>query len=206
MEMASPLSEDQFVTLWELKGTLPVQYKDLIHLKLPALSRIMSTEEYRKLLSEEECYAKRIHELRLMPKLYEFEENRVFIDELSQLLIPLRQKLEKLNDPLEQRILEECLLNEERSLIWETIFNRLQDIIIKVNECEVTIINDIVECDYYNHPKYENMMTSLRERLQAGKNIGGLYLTFNADIRAFYENTRINGRKIEILDDLNRIE
>ena len=118
MEMASPLSEDQFVTLWELKGTLPVQYKDLIHLKLPALSRIMSTEEYRKLLSEEECYAKRIHELRLMPKLYEFEENRVFIDELSQLLIPLRQKLEKLNDPLEQRILEECLLNEERSLIW----------------------------------------------------------------------------------------
>lgn len=206
MEMASPLSEDQFVTLWELKGTLPVQYKDLIHLKLPALSRIMSTEEYRKLLSEEECYAKRIHELRLMPKLYEFEENRVFIDELSQLLIPLRQKLEKLNDPLEQRILEECLLNEERSLIWETIFNRLQDIIIKVNECEVTIINDIVECDYYNHPKYENMMTSLRERLQAGKNIGGLYLTFNADIRAFYENTRINGRKIETLDDLNRIE
>ena len=69
-----------------------------------------------------------------MPKLYEFEENRTFIDELSEHLEPLRQKLEKLNDPLEQRILEECLLNEERSLVWETVFNRLQDIMMKVNE------------------------------------------------------------------------
>lgn len=206
MEATYPISEDQFVTLWELKGTLPVQYKDLAQLKVPALNRLMSIEEYRKLLSEEERYSKRIYELRLMPKLYEFEENRAFIDELSQYLEPLRQKLEKLNDPLEQRILEECLLNEERSLVWETVFNRLQDIIMKVNEHEVTIVNDVVECDYYNHPKYKSITTSLRERLQAGKNIGGLYLTFNSDIRAFHENTRVNGHKIETLDDLNRIE
>ena len=46
----------------------------------------------------------------------------------------------------------------------------------------------------------------MKERLQAGKGIGGLYLTFNSDIRAFYENTRINGQKLSTLDDLNRIE
>lgn len=83
-------------------------------------------------------------------------------------LEPLCQKLEKLQDPLEQRILEECLLNEERSLIWETVFNRLKDIIMKVNEIEVLIVNDVVECDYYDHPKYESIITSLKERLQAG--------------------------------------
>lgn len=206
MDAVSPLTEDQFVTLWELKGMLPAQHKDLAQLKLPALSRLMSVEEYRKLLSEEQCYSTRIQELKLMPKLYEFEENRTFIDELGRQLEPLCQKLEKLQDPLEQRILEECLLNEERSLIWETVFNRLKDIIMKVNEIEVLIVNDVVECDYYDHPKYESIITSLKERLQAGKGIGGLYLTFNSDIRAFYENTRINGQKLSTLDDLNRIE
>ena len=60
----SPLTEDQFVTLWELKGMLPVQHKDLTQLKIPALNRLMSVEEYRKLLSEEQCYSTRIQELK----------------------------------------------------------------------------------------------------------------------------------------------
>ena len=113
MDAVSPLTEDQFVTLWELKGMLPAQHKDLAQLKLPALSRLMSVEEYRKLLSEEQCYSTRIQELKLMPKLYEFEENRTFIDELGTSTRTICQKLEKLQDPLEQRILEECLLNED---------------------------------------------------------------------------------------------
>ncbi|MDE5976843.1 MAG: AAA family ATPase, partial [Turicibacter sp.] len=160
MDAEPSLTEDQFVTLWELKGMLPAVHKDLAHLKLPALDRLMSMEEYRKLLSEEQSYFTRIKELTLMPKLYELEENRTFIDELSRQLNTLRQKLEKLNHPLEQRILEECLLNEERSLIWETVFNRLKEIIMKINEIEVSIVNDVVECDYYDHQKYETIMTS----------------------------------------------
>ena len=131
-----------------------------------------------------------------MPKLYELEENRTFIEALSQQLEPLCQKIDKLRDPLEQRILEECLLNEERSLIWETVFNRLKDIMNRLNEIEVLLVSDIIECNYYDHPKYDQMMTSLKERLQSGKGIGGLYLTFNSDVRAFYENTRIKGHRI----------
>lgn len=206
MDAGQPLTEDQFVTLWELKGLLPAKHKDLAQLKLPALNRIMSMEEYRKLLNEEQCYVTRIHELQLMPKLYEFEENRPFLDELTRQLELLNQRLEKLQDPLEQRILEECLLNEERLLVWDAVFNRLKAVMMKVNEHEVLIVNDVVECDYYSHPKYESMMASLKDRLQAGKAIGGLYLTFNSDVRAFYENTRINGQKISTLDDLNRID
>ena len=206
MEAPVPLSEDQFITLWELKGSLPKHHQDVAHLKLPALNRLMSLEEYRKLLNEERGYLTRIEELKLMPKLYELEENRTFIEALSQQLEPLCQKIDKLRDPLEQRILEECLLNEERSLIWETVFNRLKDIMNRLNEIEVLLVSDIIECNYYDHPKYDQMMTSLKERLQSGKGIGGLYLTFNSDVRAFYENTRINGHKISTLDELNRIE
>ncbi len=206
MDASQPLTEDQFVTLWELKGLLPAKHKDLAQLKLPALNRLMSMEEYRKLLNEEQCYATRIHELQLMPKLYEFEENRPFMDELTRQLELLNQRLEKLQDPLEQRILEECLLNEERLLVWDAVFNRLKAVMMKVNEHEVLIVNDVVDCGYYNHPKYESIMSSLKDRLQAGKTIGGLYLTFNSDVRAFYENTRINGQKISKLDDLNRID
>ncbi len=206
MDTLAPISEDEFVRLWELKCTLPAHHLDLAQLKLPALNRLMSVEEYRKLLNEEQQYLTRINELKLMPKLYEFEENRTFIEELSRQLESLRQKLEKLNDPLEQRILEECLLNEERSLIWETVYNRLKDHIMKINECELTIVNDVIECEFYQHAKYENIISSLRDRLQSGKSIGGLYLTFNADVRTFYESTKINGQKISTLDDLNRIE
>ncbi|MEE1238180.1 MAG: hypothetical protein UHI85_08920, partial [Turicibacter sp.] len=206
MDTLAPISEDEFVRLWELKCTLPAHHLDLAQLKLPALNRLMSVEEYRKLLNEEQQYLTRINELKLMPKLYEFEENRTFIEELSRQLESLRQKLEKLNDPLEQRILEECLLNEERSLIWETVYNRLKDHIMKINECELTIVNDVIECEFYQHGKYENIISSLRDRLQSGKSIGGLYLTFNADVRTFYESTKINGQKISTLDDLNRIE
>lgn len=206
MEATPPLSEDQFVTLWELKGALPKHHQEVAQLKLPALNRLMSLEEYRKLLNEERGYLTRIEELELMPKLYELEENRTFIEALSQQLEPLCQKIDKLKDPLEQRILEECLLNEERSLIWETVFNRLKDIMTRLNEIEVLLVNDIVECSYYDHPKYEHIISSLKERLQAGKGIGGLYLTFKGDIRTFYENTRVNGNKISSLDELTRVE
>ena len=58
---------------------------------------------------------------------------------------------------------------EERSLIWETVYNRLKDHIMKINECELTIVNDVIECEFYQHAKYENIISSLRDRLQSGK-------------------------------------
>ena len=72
--------------------TPSLPHLELAQLKLPALNRLMSVEEYRKLLNEEQQYLTRINELKLMPKLYEFEENRTFIEELSRQLESVTSK------------------------------------------------------------------------------------------------------------------
>lgn len=203
MNDVCPLNDDEFVTLWELKCHLPRMHKEIIHSYFPNLSRMLSIEEYRHLLTEEQRYLTRIEELKGFDNLYEFDENRHFLDNVHQQLVQLVGKLEKVESPLEQHILKECLLTGDRYSVWETIFNHLKQIMDSINEHELNIVNDEVECEFFNHPKYEQFMISIEEKLKANKPIRGLYLTFNPELKAFYEKTKVNGHKIATLKDLN---
>ncbi|RXD23696.1 hypothetical protein EJB02_24200, partial [Acinetobacter baumannii] len=63
-------------------------------------------EEYRHLLKEEQGYLTRLEELKVFDDLYEFDENRVFLENVHQQLVQLVSKLDKVQDPLEQHILK----------------------------------------------------------------------------------------------------
>lgn len=204
MNESCPLTDEQFVSLWELKCHLPRMHKEIIHSHFPNLSRVLSIEEYRHLLKEEQGYLMRIEELKAFDnQLYEFDENRAFLESVHQQLVQLVSKLDKIQTTLEQHILKECLLTTDRYSVWMTVYNHLKQIVSQINEHELKIVNDNVECEFFDHPKYEQMMTIIQEKLQANKPIKGLYLTFNPDLKAFYEKTRVNGHKIETLADLN---
>ncbi|MCU7196379.1 AAA domain-containing protein [Turicibacter sanguinis] len=203
MNATCPLSDEQFVTLWELKCHLPRMHKEIIHSHFPNLSRVLSIEEYRHLLKEEQGYLTRLEELKVFDDLYEFDENRVFLENVHQQLVQLVSKLDKVQDPLEQHILKECLLTDDRYSVWQTVYEHLKQIMVKINEHELKIVNDEVRCEFFDHPKYEQFLMTISEKLHANKPIRGLYLTFNPDLKAFYEKTRVNGHKIETLHDLD---
>lgn len=205
MNEICPLSDEQFVNLWELKCHLPMEHKEILNHQFPIMSRILSIEEYRHLLTEEQGYLAHINQLQAFDGLYKLVEDRKFIDKLYDQSTELVFRLEKLSGPLEQHILKECLLNEERHAVWKTIYKRLTELLFMINEQELMIVNDEIKCEHLDHPKYEQIVSSLRGKIQANKTIGGLYLTFNPDIKAFYEKTLINGHQISTLDDLKRL-
>lgn len=205
MNEKCPLTNEQFVSLWELKCQLPAKHKDILSYQLPMMSRIMSVEEYRHLLNEETGYLERIHSLEERAGVIILHEDRKLIDSLHEEVSNLVVRLSKLSGSLEQHILKECLLNEERYAVWKTIEQRLSDLLVRINEQELLIVNDEIRCDFFDHPKYDQMVQSLRDKIQANKTIGGLYLTFNKEIKAFYEQTLVNGHKLATLDDFKRL-
>ncbi|MGL4373522.1 MAG: AAA domain-containing protein, partial [Turicibacter sp.] len=179
MDVACPLSNEEFVTLWELKCRLPRVHKEIIQYELPLLSDLLSGEEFKALLEKRQVYMNRILELEAFEQMYHFPKNEHFIDQLYTQLELLVNKFEKISDELGQSILQECLLNKERHSVWTAVYDRLNDLLFTINERELMVVNDEVSCEYLNHPKFMTYICAIRDRIQMNKPISGLFLTFN---------------------------
>jgi len=203
MDAVPPLSNEEFSRLWDLRGKLSPSDLEAGNYRMPAM-RVLTSEEFFRLLAEKHQYEEQLKEGQTL--LYELPQDRDTIAQLSQRVDKVTQLIEGLETEVHKKVLADCLLDEERFVIWRTVYDQLQGIIVAINAHELKSMNIEVNCPFYGHDHYEEMMRTLRSRLESGKKISGLFLMFNGELKAFYENTRINGQKITTLDDLSQIK
>lgn len=203
MDALPPLSNEEFSLLWDLRGRLTAEDLEVGNYRLPT-TRILSTEEFLRLLEEKNQYERHLKGEKGL--LHEVLQDRNTVAQLDQRVEKVAQMIEGLESEVQQKVLADCLLDRERFTIWRAVYDQLQGIIVAINAHELKSMNVEVSCPFYGHEHYEDMMRTLRGRLEAGKKISGLFLMFNGELKAFYENTRINNQKISKLEHLLQIK
>lgn len=204
MDAVPTFSNEEFSRLWELRGKLTLSDLEAGAYRFPDV-RIMSAADFSRMLSEKKKYEEALQALQ-GDHAFALPTSREAIFSLDKRIQKVAQMVDGLAERLEQQVLEDCLLDPERQLIWKVVFDQLQGIIVDINAHELKSLNYEVDCPFYGHDQYEEMMRAIRQRLEAGKKLSGMYFLFNGPLKAFYENTRVNGQKISTLDDLQQIK
>lgn len=205
MDTEAPLTEDEFVTLWELKCQLPKTHADIVQTDLPSMQKLLSPEEYKTLLDSRLHFMTRLETLKQFEGLYEFPKDEAYIDDVYLMLEILVQKLQKIQPDYGNEILKQCLLNKERYEVFKRIYDKQKDVLFGINERELLLVNDHIVCDYLNHPKFSQYVDLIRDKVHGKKAFTPLLMKFHKELRQFYETTYINGHLLTDHDDFKRL-
>ncbi|MCL1949534.1 MAG: AAA domain-containing protein, partial [Turicibacter sp.] len=204
MDANQPMDNESFARLWHLRGRLSPEDLAVQDYRFPSV-KIMGTSEFLRLLVEKNQYEEKLAALDFESpfEIPQQREGILALDKEVQTVVKLTLALE---EKIERTVLEDCLLDEERLAIWKAVYTQLQGIIVAINAHELNSMNYEVDCPFYGLSSYEESMRTLRLRLESGKKLGGMYLLFNGEVKAFYENTRVNGQRIHSIQDLQQIK
>ena len=205
MDEIMPLTNEEFVSLWDLKCQLPKDYEQLLQWELPDLTVVPRVSHYEKLLTE------RVNLVRDCQKV---ESNDYFYTRfISPTLLPsLIQKVEDTLIQIEQlernelkAVFKQSLVSKEQYKKLESIYETIDSLLYQINECDMLLVDTTVQCAFLDHPKLMAYIQMVRDRVQSKSFLAPMMQSFNKEFKQFYETTRLNGHRLETSEDIKKL-
>ncbi len=205
MDATVPLSNEEFVRLWELKCCLPKGYEQLHMMTLPNLNELPRVDQFEARLNKREQLIKSYEKLGTKEPL----SMRLLSKQKLEMLI---QKVDDVTLSYEQIQRNELKLLFKQSIVstaqykkFEAVYESLHQLLYQLNECDLLLAESEVRCDFLKHPKFMTYVQFIRDKRQNQHLFSSVYLSLNKELKTFYETTRVNHHRLETVEDIQKL-
>ena len=201
-----PLSDEEFVWLWELKCELSNEYETLLQYEWPDMNQLPRVEQYESLLHQKAVLQRELQAMQVAPlKLKQQIPTHV--------LASLKEKVEEAHHQLKQLerheyrdIFKQCLSSETQYQRFTAAYEKFDAILYDLNECDKSLLQDEIVCEFLDHPQMLTFLKQAHEKVCDKKLLTSMYLSFNREFKQFYETTRINDKKLANVEDIKKLK
>ncbi|WP_226670757.1 AAA domain-containing protein [Metabacillus litoralis] len=203
-----PLSEEEFKTLWELRGSL--EEKDL-YLKgtvLPDIHLLKSPEEMKKWLSNGKDLKHKYDKAIFHTNKIQFPHDKAYAEKIN---IELSRILEYKDCFKEgtalQKILDDYLAGDSRKERWTSFFSGIKEKNKEMVSIHKTIINHDITLPNKPDFELESDIYIYGERLRANKKPNAIFaLTKGKNAKYLWEAPIINGQPIRTYEEIEILQ
>lgn len=203
-----PLSEEEFKTLWELRGLL--EEKDL-YLKdtvLPDIHLLKSPEEMKKWLSNGKDLKHKYDKAIFHTNKIQFPHNKAYAEKIN---IELSRILEYKDFFKEgtalQKILDDYLAGDSRKERWTSFFSGIKEKNKEMVSIHKTIVNHDITLPNKPDFELESDIYIYGERLRANKKPNAIFaLTKGKNAKYLWEAPIINGQPIRTYEEIEILQ
>lgn len=203
-----PLSEEEFKTLWELRGSLEGKDLYLRDSILPEFHLLKSTEEMKKWFSKGQ-ELKHKHDLAIIhTNKIQIPHDKEYAEKLN---IELSRILEYKDCFIEgtalQKILEDYLAGNTRKERWTSFFSEIKELNKELVSIHKTIISYDITLPKKPDFELESDIYIYGERLRANKKPNTIFaLTKGKNAKFLWQEPIINGHPVRTLEEIEILQ
>lgn len=204
LNQKKPLTEEALNRLWDLRGDLIFQQKDLVNQYIPEPTLLMTPEKFTHWVEEGEDLKRKVEETKSRISSYKFPLKRHFLEDIRSQLNPILKEQEILQTPYLQKILDDFLSNGEQKNTWNEFFQYLKEANAQISQLSRSIAE--YEISLPERPIYQLKVdiSQIENRLKQKKRLSALYfLTGGRKHKYLSTHPIINRKPLQTLEEIN---
>ncbi|CAK6471632.1 hypothetical protein BFRIG_01358 [Peribacillus frigoritolerans] len=208
LNSAFPLSEEEFKTLWELRGSL--EEKDL-YLKgtvLPDIHLLKSPEEMKKWLFNGQELKHKHDKAIINTNKIQFPHDKPYAEKLNIELSRILEYKDCFKEgTANQKILDDCLAGDSRKERWTSFFSGIKEMNKEMVSIHKTIISHDITLPNKPDFELESDIYIYGERLRANKKPNTIFaLTKGKNAKYLWQESIINGQPVRTLEEIDILQ
>lgn len=203
IEQTIPLSEDELLRLWNLRGELNAHEKEIVNQVIPDIGQLMIPEQFSHWVEEGISLKQKAEETKGQISTYKFPLKRSFLEEVRNQLNPIIKEQEILQTPYLQKILEDFLSGGERKNTWEEFIKYLNEANTQISQLSRKLAEHEISLPDCSPHQLTDDISKIESRLKQNKKLNGIYfLTTGRKHKYLSSHAIINKKPLQTLDEI----